>query len=181
MRVRRGSRRESIGVPAVARFLGALLRHEVWIAFRRHEWFEALRAGEAERSLVERLVQCGQVGSVERLEAFRRNRALIVSIERRLCLKAAGWVRFQKNAGSADCPFCLNESKRLMVWGDCGYRAKPDGGVSRAAGTDGCRSARTTDDRIVIARCSGVGVLMERGLVDVAGGGSRVGDESQAR
>ena len=46
--------------------------------------------GEAERALVERLVECGQVGSMERLEAFRRNGLCSVSMERGLCLKAAG-------------------------------------------------------------------------------------------
>ena len=77
-------------------------RHEVWIAFRRHERLMASRGGEAERALVERLVKCGQVGSMERLEAFRRNGLLSVSMERGLCLKAAGRACLPKNAGSTD-------------------------------------------------------------------------------
>ncbi len=49
-----------------------------------------MRCGEDELALVERLVKCGQVGSMERLEAFRRNVLLSVSMERDLCLEAAG-------------------------------------------------------------------------------------------
>lgn len=68
-------------------------------------------------------------------------------------------VRWRTEVGSTDLAFGLNESKTLDS------RWLPEGGVSRTAGTRRCRSAGTTQDRIVFGAVLGWCVLMERGWV----------------